>query len=354
MLSIVRRKLTRNSTLLLFRIALALAAVLAERSVDAQTFQYGSKGNAPALIGFRRPSSPNDFELVANLGNVITNIENLTPGTTFVFTNRLLPTQLANAYPNSFDDVHWSVSAAFTGLSYNGFQGGTIWYTLPRVDVNTQTTPPQRHGNGQVTVGGNMTSVGEGAKNDSGTLSSNINNTIYTVREPNPTSTQNNYSFWVADTSDAAIGTFGLGDVVENTIPSPFSSAIRSDFYRARPLGYTDPETGLTSGAAYYLGYFQLDPNGNLSFTRVTPSTTTQSAPPPPVLSMHRVGMTNTISFATTNGAIYKLYFTNSVGLETSLTNWPSISTNITGTGGISSFMDITTDTVRFYGITAH
>jgi len=60
------------------------------------------------------------------------------------------------------------------------------------------------------------------------------------------------------------------------------------------------------------------------------------------------------ISFATTNGASYKLYFTNSTGLKTALTNWPSISTNITGTGGTNSFMDITTDTIRFYGVTAH
>src|SRR5882724_11608046 len=235
-----KRKLSaKNSIHLLFRIFLVLAAVSAGRFVYGQTFQYNSTGDAPALIGFRVPSSPNNFELVANLGNVITNFENLPIGTTVVLTNRLMPSQLTNAYPAGFDNIQWSVSAAFSGLSYNGLPGGTVWLTVPRADPNSQTTPPQRFGQGgQSQIRGNMTAVGNGAKNVSGTLSSNINNTVYTVREPNPTSTTDNYSYWVGavfdPNSNPSLGTFDLPHVVENTMPSPFTSAILSDFYRAR------------------------------------------------------------------------------------------------------------------------
>jgi len=164
---------------------------------------------------------------------------------------------------------------------------------------------------------------------------------------------RNDLTFFIGDVGNPSIGDFKNLPVVENITPSSFSSVSRSDFYRARPTGFADPETGLTTGPAFYLGYFSLNTDGTLTFTRAT-STTTSPLPPPPVLSIQRNGTTNTISFATTNGAIYKLYFTNVAGLKTQLTNWPSPSTNITGTGSASSFMDITSDTNRFYGVIAH
>jgi hypothetical protein len=197
--------------------------------------------------------------------------------------------------------------------------------------------------------------VPSGAFTISGTMSSNINNTIYVVREPvwdQVTPARSDLTFHIGDTQDPSIGDFKYLSVVENTTPSSFTSVSRSDFYRARPTGTADPETGLTDGPAYYLGYFSLNTDGTLTFTRGS-SVVTPPAPPKPVLAIQHLGTTNLISFATTNGATYKLYFTNSVGLRTPLTNWPSISTNITGTGGTKSFLDITTDTIRFYGVTA-
>ncbi|HWD91542.1 MAG TPA: hypothetical protein VG938_04250 [Verrucomicrobiae bacterium] len=322
-------------------------------SAFGQQFQYSASTGGDLIAGFRKPGLDN-YELVVNLGNVYTNIEILTPGTT-VTLNHFTPTQLANAFPTGLGDLQWSVSSAFIPVgSSHGFPGSTLWYTQPRADAAVQSTPPVRFGSGQSTVKQDILGVPSGAFTISGTMSSNINNTIYVVREPvwdqvNPA--RSDLTFHIGDTQDPSIGDFKNLSVVENTTPSSFTSVSRSDFYRARPTGFADPETGLTDGPAYYLGYFSLNTDGTLSFTRGS-SVVTPPAPPKPVLAIQRLGTTNLISFATTNGATYKLYFTNSVGLRTPLTNWPSISTNITGTGGTNSFLDITTDAIRFYGVT--
>jgi len=324
-------------------------------SVYGQQFQYSAAAGGDLIAGFRKPGLDN-YELVVNLGNVYTNIEILTPGTTITFTN-FSQTQLANAFPTGFGDLQWSVFSAFVPVgSSHGFPGSTLWYTQPRTDVSVQSTPPTRAGSGQSTIKQKMLGVPSGAYTISTSLSSNINNTVFLVREPvwdGVSASRSDFTSYIGDVGNPAIGNFQSLPVVENTTPSSFTSVARSDFYRVRPTGTADPETGLTTGPAYYLGYFSLNPNGTLTFTRGS-SVVTPPPPPRPVLALQRIGTTNLISFATTNGAIYKLYFTNSAGFKTPLTNWPSISTNITGTGGTNSFMDITTDAVRFYGITAH
>jgi PKD repeat protein len=55
---------------------------------------------------------------------------------------------------------------------------------------------------------------------------------------------------------------------VENITPNSFTSAQRSDFYQICPNGYADPFTGQTSGLAYFVGYFLLNPGGTMTFTR--------------------------------------------------------------------------------------
>jgi len=194
-----------------------------------------------------------------------------------------------------------------------------------------------------------MLGVAPGAGVISTSLSSNINNTIYSVREA--VGDPNALTVFIGDVNDSSIGDFRNLPVVENTTPSDFTSVSRSDFYRSRPVRFADPETGLTNGPAYYLGYFSLSTGGTLTFTRAV---ATPPLPPQPLLQIQRVGTSNTISFATTNGATYKLYYTNATGLTTPVLNWPSISTNVTGNGNTNSFLDITTDPVRFYDVTAY
>ena len=74
-----------------------------------------------------------------------------------------------------------------------------------------------------------------------------------------------------------------------------------------------DPHTG-TNGLAYYVGYFELQLDGSMTFTREAASTTV-APPPAPMLSIARSGNVSSISFLSTNQATYTLLFTNTAGL---------------------------------------
>jgi hypothetical protein len=112
-----------------------------------------------------------------------------------------------------------------------------------------------------------------------------------------------------------------------------------------------------------YVGNFTFD-NSGATATLVWNSTSGggggSNPPPKPVLSLSTLlsaqsgQVTSTISFNTTNGATYTLYFTNAAGLKTPLTNWPSLTTTITGDGTIHSFTNTSTDPNRFYSVGAH
>ncbi len=98
-----------------------------------------------------------------------------------------------------------------------------------------------------------------------------------------------------------------------------------------------------------------------MSFTRGASSSSGSNPPPPqPVLTIAgslisgNGQVTSTISFNTTNGATYTLYYTNSAGLNTAVTNWPSLGGSITGDGSVHSFTNSSTDSSRFFSVGAH
>ena len=99
-------------------------------------------------------------------------------------------------------------------------------------------------------------------------------------------------------------------------------------------------------------GKFTLAANGVVTFNTVA-----NTPPAPIIVSVTRVGTTTTVSFTTTNAYTYSLYFTNSSGFATSVTNWPKSVTTVTGPGvGIgatNSIADSTSDTTRFYRVGA-
>ncbi|HLP77693.1 MAG TPA: hypothetical protein VK327_12335 [Candidatus Paceibacterota bacterium] len=98
------------------------------------------------------------------------------------------------------------------------------------------------------------------------------------------------------------------------------------------------------------IGSFTLGANGVLTYNVFSP---TVPLPPAPTIFISRSGNTSSISFATTNGATYRLYYTNHTGLTAPLTNWPSLPTTITGNGSTNVMMDTTTDSDRFYRVSA-
>lgn len=121
---------------------------------------------------------------------------------------------------------------------------------------------------------------------------------------------------------------------------------------------YQNPNVvGLTC-ASYYrvvspnvppalVGNFCLAANGVLIFTVAS------SAPPPPTLSISRVGSVNTISFLGSNTVTYALAYTNSSGLTAPLSSWPTMPGSILGNNSTTNFIDTTTAPHRFYRVRA-
>ena len=296
---------------------LALWLTLAMSGLANAQFQYNADGDA--LAGFRKTGgNAGSYELVVNLGN-ITNFLKLSSGTMINITN-YATSQLTNAFADTADfaNLQWSVFATYPETtawtnSLGTFGPFTLWLTLPGTNVTTQTKPPTRHSaTTQANQGSEMGGVGAGAINIggySGGIVSASNNAVL-VQEP-VVYTYDCLSAFIGDATDPSLGDFGagghpLGYSVENVTPDPFISAQRNDLYQLCPTGSADPFTGLTTGSAYFVGYFILNPNGSMTFTRASSGST------PPV-----AGFTG----GPTNGfAGFSAVFTNtSTG---TITNW--------------------------------
>jgi PKD repeat protein len=307
-----------------FGLKLVMLAMLGlPELADAQSFNpsYGD-----VLAGFRKTGNNEGlYELVVDLGNV-TNFLSLSIGTTITITN-FSPSQLTNAFIDTasetegvFSYVQWSAFSAIGGEGRNpppwvtpvgSIPAVTLWATVPATNVATQTQPPARDNDGaqsdQVTL---MNGVGTGAASISGFLNvTNENNNTSLVRE-SVSYNQYDLTAYIRDFNNPTIGDFGADNspifVVENTTPNPFTSAQRDDFYQICPTGYPDPFTGLMNGAAYFVGYFILNPDGSMTFTRAA------QAAASPVASF--------TGGPTTGFAGFSAVFTNtSTG---SITNW--------------------------------
>lgn len=363
-------------------LAVAAASLLSAQVAEAQYFNY-SATNSDLMLGFRKTGSfAESSELVVDLGSVV-NLLKLSVGTTITITNvgRL---QLTNMCPDDLANLQWSAFSAFPtagGITGTGwktslgtFPNTTCWYTLPRTDFSTQSTPyPRASASTQGDLRGEMTGVGIGGNAISPTLgaTNQFNNSIL-VTEPVADFQDHTLSYYIEDNNDPSIGDFvGQTSIAplypginyENTTPDPFNSPQRSDFYQSVPSGKTDPLTGQTNGNTYFVGYFTLNTDGSMTFTRDTSSSGGSNPPPAPVLSIissvNNGGgggngqVTSMISFSTTNGVTYSLRYTNAAGLSTPVTNWPVAVGTISGDGLMHSFTNSSTDPNRFYDVTA-
>jgi hypothetical protein len=354
----------------LYHLVWSLAAlwVLGSPEANAQFFSYTASGDV--LAGFRKTGQhQGNYELVVNLGNV-TNFIKMAPGSAIPI-SEFSPAQLAAAFPDGFSNLQWSVFSTFSGVTpwvtpLGSFPGATIWYTLPRTNSDTQSTPyPRLVAGSQFSVKPYMLGIGQNAIAISmGLGTTNDNNNSVLVREPILGNESRNLSAGISDPLNSSIGNFGgtLPFNVENTTPDAFTSLTRSDFYQSvptstggsRPVTYIDPITGLTNGPAYFVGSFQLNPDGTMTFTRASTNSPPPPPPPPQLMSVTRVADSTTITFTTTNGATYALHFTNSAGLDSPVTTWSTSPTTIIGNGGTGSLSDSSSDAERFYRVSAH
>ncbi|HVU28322.1 MAG TPA: hypothetical protein VHG71_11380 [Verrucomicrobiae bacterium] len=324
-----------------------LAALVLPQIGGAQFFTYA---NGDLVAGFRKASG-GSYELVVNVGN-ITNFLAQPIGTVIPIAN-LSSNQLGDSFGNiNTSQFQWSVSAGLFGSigTWNGFPLSTIWFTLPRSNPSTQTTPPLRDNNSaQQNCKQSILGFESGASLISSQLGTiNSDNNANVVREPvNYNNEGENYSVFVQDSSNPSIADYNgnLGYNIENLTPRPFSTPSVSDLYQSVSTMFTN------SGPADYIGYFTLNTNGVMTFTRAVQTAT---PPTPQIISVARANNTTTIFFTTTNNFTYTLYYTNSAGLSVPVANWPTAPTTITGNGLTNSLSDTTTDAIRFYRISVH
>ncbi|MGO9204021.1 MAG: hypothetical protein ACLQM8_26160 [Limisphaerales bacterium] len=309
-------------------------------------------------LGFRKTGNyQENYELVVDIGPG-TNYVNLAPGATVPVPNFSM-LQLSDSF-SDLDNLQWSVlgvAYVISGGSLTplpGYPPDTLWLTAPRTQSSVQSTPPaDLSKNSQIKI----RNVIEGILINAQTISlslgaSNQDNTVSLVREP--VNDSGNLSTWVESQEYSSQSNLQdtWGQNVEVVTPGNFTNAVVNDFYEVCPIGYTDPNTGQTNGIASYLGSFQFNPDGSMTFTRA--STNAPVTPPPaPRLSITRSGGTAAISFGTTNGAVYSLYYTNLAGLTQPVTNWAASAATITGNGQRMSFTDAATAPNRVYRVGA-
>ncbi|MEI9962350.1 MAG: PEP-CTERM sorting domain-containing protein [Limisphaerales bacterium] len=146
---------------------------------------------------------------------------------------------------------------------------GLLWVTKARSDIGTQSSPwTANNFFAQGTTASRIDGIGGGGLDYGLSISAGPANTPSAIAIP--------YTFnFAGDTSY----TLGIGDNgnfngafqgnIENTTPGSFTSGstpVISDLYELDPAD--------AGSAGTYLGYFQLDPNGTLTFNPVPEPTT--------------------------------------------------------------------------------
>jgi hypothetical protein len=318
----------------------------------AQAQQPFAFTNGNLMIGFRKlPPFSETYELIVNAGPA-GNYTGLAPNTSVPIA-QFTASQLATCFPEGLNDLNWSAFGAArvfdvtnAGIDY---PAPSVWVTKKRINAQTQSSPYVRISDGGLTGPvGRIASSGNNAHTESLLSTANAANTTTTVLQ----APGDSYGFSVQMGPNGNLnGTFGTD--IENVTPDSFTTTSVSDLYLIVPTDYDDPVSGTTAGNADYLGYFTLDSSGSLTFTAAGASAP-PPPPPPPVLSIQNLAGTLTVSFTTTNGANYQVYFTNAAGLSSPVTNWALLGGSVPGNGSTESEPDTATASSRFYRVVAH
>jgi hypothetical protein len=320
--------------------AAASGLALLAPTLPAAPFAYN---DGDVILAFRQPGGPAP-DLVVNLGSA-TKFNAVPIGSTITVTN-LSVSQLSAAFA-SLNSINWAVFGAARTPS-TAYPQYTIWASARRIDPSVLSSPWLRKVlYGQAIPAGQISSVGQNALTYGGNNPAGPNNTPTGVIIPY--NDPNSYSALVVDPYNASVPDFGNtfgpgygpGDV-ENTTPANFTTAqslSRSDFYELIP-----GDTAISK----LVGYFDLKPDGSLTFT---------AGAPPTITSIRRNATTGitTVSFTTINSPIsYSLLYTNAVGLSIPSSNWVAVPGTVIGNGLVRSLPATNADNNAFYRVTAH
>ena len=282
--------------------------------------------------------SGNAYDYVVNLGKA-TNYNHLPSGTNFVVSNFSVA-QLNAAFPG-VNELKWSVAAANRPPQDANYPAETLWLTAPRLDAGVQSAPWLRKGQfTQATAGAQIDAVGNNATSSSSSQSAGTTNTVTGVVIP--VNTDYALSSVIGDSGNY-VGTF-QGNV-ETLTATDFdgdpANVSRADLYELQPATST---LGLPGR---YLGYFELKPDGTLTFNTSSPL-----PPRPTITSITRAGDVTTVSFTTVSGATYRLRSTDAAGLTSAVTTWTT-GASTSGTGSVLSLSDTNSADVRFFAVDA-
>jgi hypothetical protein len=225
-------------------LAAAMASLLGAVEAKAQ-FTYLDND---LLLNFRQTDGgASDLNLTVNLGSVLTfrNLTGTTPITQFT------ASQLTTPFTD-FNNLAFSVVATEKGGApvTNPYVNNTYWATVGRSVNGVQNTAPTR---GSSLSQGNesalIASIGSGAQDGGADLSNTAATTV-------DGSAFSYHAF-------AGSGTFG-GNIsynIEKSTGSGFTGFVQADFFEVIP----------GSGDSTYLGYFEFNDTGAMSFVSVTP-----------------------------------------------------------------------------------
>lgn len=321
------------------RLAAGLAGLLGgfaglTGALHAAPFLYGP---GDLVLAFRQTGNAADY--VVNLGKA-THYNALPAGTSIALTN-LSAAQLGSAFA-SLNGLRWSVAAANRPPADPNYPLQTLWIARPRGETGTPSLPWLRKGqSAQGLVGAQVDGVGYNAAQASSNLPGGADNTATGVVIP----VGNNFNVnQVIGTAGNYANTF-QGDV-ENLTPDDFdadpANVSRSDLYELLP-GTT--ATGTVNAPGRYLGYFELKPDGTLTF-----NTGSTPVPAPEITGVSREGDLTAVSFSTVNGATYRLRVTDAAGLGSPIAAW-SAGPSLTGNGSMQSLQDSSPAAVRFFAL---
>jgi hypothetical protein len=328
----INLKNTKAGRLVLL-VALAGLAV-SETSADAQALTNYTAGAGDVLVCFRNTLN-NGNDLVIDAGPVATLIGmgHNTTNTISGFTSNQL------AQVSSTLKVNWS---AFTWSN-----DSTLFMSRQR-GVLSQQSSPWKSKNSTLPgyVASDMTAIAPGAGENYAPTIFNANSTVAAVLEPDLTfdpstgtfsSHYNNGQSYhtVLDPTENFQSTDFGGDFQGSPENSQTNLPARSDFYQLTP-----------GGAVTLLGYFELKPNGTMTYVAY-PTTT------PVIKSFARAGNVSTVTYATGVYGTYTLRSTTNLATAGNPSTWTAVATLHTGDNNTYSYPDTDPTSVKLYTITA-
>ncbi len=323
-------------------IAVSVGLTLGELTANAGTLVSYSTGDV--LVCFRKSGGANN--LVVDAGS-ISAFTNATPNQRIPIT-QFTTNQLYNIGLNS---VIFSANAWLDGSVSPVSSQWSYFMTKPRSSLSTQTTPysPLVIDSFQNLLAGDLGKIVDGAKDN---RTYNLLNTDTAVLEPYTDSSGSSSDYPTGQSYTYTIGpSFDfLGDfngLPEKTAPNNFvtgSTVVRSDFYQVLPK-----VIGGFAGSTRFLGYFELNTNGVLTYVAFPSGTPTT----PVITGMARTNTTSYISFTTGSFGTYTLRGTNDISGSTAKTNWPAITSTNVSSSSTKILTDSTSSSTKFYVITA-